>query len=167
MIGSINRLKHLAPLVPSVLLEILQQVSSGYLTSLSSSVLRWPFWGIWRWYPTTWNVWHWPLSVPGILLVSSGYLSSLSSSVLRWPFWGVWQGYPTTSNVCHWPFGVPGIMLEILQQVSSGYYSSWSSSILGVTFWGLAGVSHHLKHLALVICYSWYCAGHLATGYKL
>jgi len=34
-------------------------------------------------------------------------------------------------------------------------------------FWGLAGAPLHLKRLALVICYSWDYAGHLATGYKL
>jgi len=44
VIGGINPLTHLAPLVSSVLLDILQQVSNGYLPSWSSSVLGWPFW---------------------------------------------------------------------------------------------------------------------------
>jgi len=33
-------------------------------------------------------------------------------------------------------------------------------------FGGLAWVPYHLKRLALVMCYSWDYAGHLATGYK-
>jgi len=33
-------------------------------------------------------------------------------------------------------------------------------------FWGLAGVSHHLKCLALAVYYFWDFAGHIATGFK-
>jgi len=37
--GDINSLKHLATLVPGVMLDILQQVSGGCLPSLPSSIL--------------------------------------------------------------------------------------------------------------------------------
>ena len=45
VIGAVNPFKHLEPLILSVLLDILQQVSSDYFPSWSSSVLGWPFWG--------------------------------------------------------------------------------------------------------------------------
>jgi len=58
-------------------------------------------------------------------------------------------------------------LAPLVPWVSSGYLPSWSSSVLVWPFWGrLAGLPHHLKRLALVICYSWDYAGHLTTGYK-
>jgi len=42
MFGDKNSHKHLATLVPRVMLDILQQISSGYLSSRSSSISRLP-----------------------------------------------------------------------------------------------------------------------------
>jgi len=56
---------------------------------------------------------------------------------------------------------VPGVMLDTLQQLASGGLPSWSSSTLVWPFGGrLAGMSHHLKSLALSIYGSWGYAGH-------
>ena len=75
------------------MLEIFQQVSSGFISSWSSSIL-----GVWRGRPTTQNVWHWSFIVCGIMLdilqqVISVYLTSWSSSIL-----GVQLNTPTTTT---------------------------------------------------------------------
>jgi len=51
----------------------------------SSSILWWPFWGVWRGCPTTWNVWHWSFMVPGVMLDILQHLCSWSSSILGVP----------------------------------------------------------------------------------
>jgi len=72
-----------------VMSDILQQVSSGYLSSWSSIILTGSFWGLVV-CSNTWNVWHWLFIISGNILdilqhISSGYLFNWSSTILRVP----------------------------------------------------------------------------------
>jgi len=85
--GDINSHKNLASLIPGVMLDILQLVSSGGLPIWSSSIWGEAVWVFDGGFRATWNVWHWSFIIPRIMLdilqqVSSGYLSSWSTSIL-------------------------------------------------------------------------------------
>jgi len=142
----VNPLKHLAPLFPSVLLDILQQIWSGYLSSWSSAFL--PASGEEAPSLKTSGVGHLVFLVLCWKFCDRFQVVTFLADLAQfsWVYFGGLGRSPTTLNVWHWSFFIRGIMLDILQQVISDYLSSWSSSILGVQFNNPHDHIHQLWH---------------------